>query len=385
MKYIISLNLFIISLFSYSQSYQIKKIVVDKNTKFPLENVIIFNERDNSTTNADGKFIFVSQKNEINLNVLGYEGVKTTFDKLNNANDTIFLQLKAIQLKEVVVSNTSSFMKNVYEKSKDNYLPNYTANFFLRNILKKDNVTIVLQDIYGKKNRNISNKKDQSVEILNMRKIKLFEKEEDIDFKLPDFNEFFTLVIPPLNKCFFTEIPFNDSGFKKILFETNEKDNRGQIWNGYFIINRNDYAIVEYNLIGISDADKIPYKKMLLSSGQTRTVKWTQFVQFTKDVASNKYYVSISKVEGEVEALVNKKTFYYDLNMDYFVTNSPTNEKIKANFSVDKDIFKADFSYSKDFWNNQNQLPLTKELELFLKSIAEKKDKTKEYKVIGNF
>ena len=67
---------------------------MDKNTKIPLENVLVFNETDNSTTNADGKFIFVSRENEINLNLLGYEGVKTSFDKLKNDKDTTRKQLR---------------------------------------------------------------------------------------------------------------------------------------------------------------------------------------------------------------------------------------------------------------------------------------------------
>jgi len=67
------------------------------------------------------------------------------------------------------------------------------------------------------------------------------------------------------------------------------------------------------------------------------------------------------------------------------VTNSQTKEKVNSNFATDKDIFKAKFPYSKDFWNDQNQLPLTNELEVFLKSVFEKKDKTEEFEVIGNF
>lgn len=59
------LYLFLLSTFSYSQNYQIHKIVVDKNTKIPLENVIVFNETDNSTTNTDGEFIFVSKKTKL--------------------------------------------------------------------------------------------------------------------------------------------------------------------------------------------------------------------------------------------------------------------------------------------------------------------------------
>ena len=385
MKYILAFNLFIIALFSYSQTYQINKIVVDKNTKIPLENVLVFNETDNSITNADGKFIFVSQKNEINLNLLGYERLKTTFEELKNTNDTIFMQLKAIQLQEVVVSNTSSFMKKVYEKSKDNFLQDLQVNFFLRSVLKKDNITCALQDISGIRNINTANQKITGIEILNMRKIKIFEIKDQVNFQFPAFNTVFNIVTPQLENCSFVEVPFSDSDFKKILFETNEKDKLGQIWKGYFIVNRNDYAIVEYNLIWISDPGKVPYSKKEDSKKQYRTIKWNRLVKCTKDLVSNKYYPSNSQLEAKVEELIDGKARYFECNLNYFVTKTTNDKDIRPNFPADKDIFKAKFPYSKDFWNNQNQLPLTKDLELFLKSVAEKKDKTKEYEVIGNF
>ncbi|MGQ7945755.1 hypothetical protein [Flavobacterium sp. WC2509] len=388
MKRIIVLQLFFLCSFSYAQNFQINKIVVDKNTKAPLENVIISNESDNSTTNSEGKFVFVSQKNEINLKLLGYNEIKTTFDKLKNNKDTIFMEIKAFQLQEVIVSNADAYMKKVYDKFNDNLLQNYTVNFFLRNVFKKDSINILLQDIYGRKNQSLNQKKKLAIEILNMRKTSLFEKRDNINFQFPDFENFFINIIPKIDKCNFTEIRFNDSDFKYIQFKTNEKNQSGQILKGYFIINRKDYAIVEYTLSIIDDPKKVPYKDLPSSTGKYKTTKWEKFTQFTKDAASGKYYQSNLKLDNQVELVVYKKSekpFYYDYTMDYFVTNKPTNEKINANFATDKDIFEAKFRYSKEFWNNQNQLPLTKELEQFLKSVAEKKDMTKEFEIIGNF
>src|SRR6478609_3341503 len=117
MKHIIALQLFFICVFSHAQNFQITKIVVDKNTHAPLKNVMIFNETDYSSTNAEGKFAFVSQKNEIYLRLLGYNTIKTTFDKLQHDKDTIFMEFKVYQLQEVVVNNentAASYMKKVY-------------------------------------------------------------------------------------------------------------------------------------------------------------------------------------------------------------------------------------------------------------------------------
>ena len=45
-------------------------MIADKTTKLPLENVSIYNDKDNSTTNQEGLFVFVSGQNEINFNLL---------------------------------------------------------------------------------------------------------------------------------------------------------------------------------------------------------------------------------------------------------------------------------------------------------------------------
>jgi hypothetical protein len=146
--------------------------------------------------------------------------------------------------------------------------------------------------------------------------------------------------------------------------------------------------VVEYSVTTVDNPETIPFGKLSLSSHQFRTTRYNCFVQYAKNATSNKYYTSNSKLEAQLEVLADKKiekTFYYNLTMDFFVTNSLTSEKINSNFAVDKDIFKAKFPYSEAFWKNQNQLPLTKELETFLKNVSEKKDKTKEFEVIGNF
>lgn len=370
-----------------SQNFKISKMIADKTTKLPLENVSVYNDKDNSITNQEGLFVFVSGKNEINFNLLGYNSIKTTFEGIEK-QDTLFMEAKAFELKEVVVANLEPFIKKVYDKMADNYISNYTSNFFLRNVLKKDNSIIVLQDIYAKRGKNASPKKPSEIEVLNMRKTSFFEKRNMIDFKFPDFNEFFSAPSPALDKNIFTEEEYNDVDYRKILFEAKVKDDSGQIRKGYFIINRKDYAIVEFFVSIYDNPEVSQYKKFMLSSTQYRTTKYERLIRYTKNSVLNKYYLNLSKLNAQVEVLAdkkNEKTFNFNLTMDYFITNTITNEKVESNFAVDKDVFKAKFPYSADFWNNQNQLPLTNELKEFLKRVSENKDKKKEFEIIGNF
>lgn len=370
-----------------SQNFKISKTIADKTTKLPLENVSVYNDNDNSISNQEGGFLFVSNKNEINFNLLGYNSVKTTFEGIEK-QDTIFLEAKVLELNEVVISNVEPFIKKVYDKMNDNFIQNYTSNFFLRNVLKKDDDIIVLQDVHGKRKKNVSLKNPLEIEVSNMRKNSLFQKKNLVDFTFPNFNEFFDISIPIRDKCIFTEVEYNDFDYKKILFETKEKSTWEQTFRGYFVINRKDYTIVEIFVSVYDNPEVIPFKKIIFSDTQYRTVKYERLLKFIKNNVLNKYHLSISKLNERVEVLMDKKRedpFYFNLAIDYFTTNFITNEKVEPNFAVDKDIFKAKFPYSADFWKNQNQLPLTNELKDFLKRVSENKDKKKEFEIIGNF
>jgi hypothetical protein len=386
-NYVALFCIFFISTFGNSQNFKISKIIVDKTTKLPLENISIYNDKDNSTTNQEGLFVFVSDNNEINFNLLGYNLLKTTFDAIKQ-QDTIFLQSKAFELKEIVVANLEPFIKKVYDKMGENYISNYTSNFFLRNVLKKDNSIVVLQDINAKRGKNANPKNSNEIEVLNMRKTSFFEKKNQIDFRFPDLDEFFSAIWPALGKNIFTEENYNDTDFRKILFEAKEKNIDGQISKGYFVINRKDYAVIEFFITMRDNPETVPYNKFTLSKVQYKTIKYERFVRFSKNKDLNKYYLHLSKLKATVEVVASTKeenTFNFDLNMDYFTTASITTEKVEPNFATDKDVFKAKFPYSAEFWSSQNQLLLTSELKDFLKRVSENKDKKKEFEIIGNF
>lgn len=386
-NYVALFCIFFISLVGNSQNFKVSKIIADKTTKLPVENVGIYNDKDNSTTNQEGLFVFISGQKAINFDLLGYNSLKTTFDEIEKL-DTIFMEAKAFDLKEVVVTNLEPFIKKVYDKMVDNYISNYTSNFFLRNVLKKDNSIVVLQDIHAKRGKNVNPKNSNEIEVLNMRKTSFFEKKNQIDFKFPDLNEFFGGLWPALGKNIFTEENYNESDLRKILFEAKEKNVDGQISKGYFVINRNDYAILEFFIAMRDNPEAVPYKKFTFSSVQYRTTKYERLLRFSKNSTFNKYYLQMSKLIANVEVIPATKTenaFNFNLNMDYFTTNRIATEKVEPNFATDKDVFKAKFPYSAEFWNNQNQLPLTNELKDFLKRVSENKDKKKEFEIIGNF
>ena len=88
---------FLVGFYAEAQKIQTKKVVVDKLTKLPLEKVNVYNLKDNSITNEEGYFSFITDYNELNFSLIGYENLKLSFEEVNK-RDTIFLQSKTIEL-----------------------------------------------------------------------------------------------------------------------------------------------------------------------------------------------------------------------------------------------------------------------------------------------
>lgn len=386
--------LFSLSFYAGAQKMQIKKVVADKTTKLPLDKVNVYNQKDNSLTNEEGVFSFISENNEVNFSLIGYENLKMSFAEISK-RDTIFLESKTIELEEVVVGAELSIMKKAYTKMKENYiLEPYNENFFLRCVLKKNGELARLQDVYGKVSRkSIFKTKTQpdnkcEVEILNMRKVGISEKADVVYFKFQSFEKLFdmnALISIELDDFELSQEKNVAAGYFKISFIKKQVNEKGQKTSGYFIINKSDYAIVETYFDFYDDGDKGPYQKD--GKVEYRTVKFKRTSNYKKNAVSAKYYLNNANSEVTVEILGNDKVpkASYDYVTNFFVTNSFIAEKANSNLSMDKDIFKVKYPYSEQFWKNQNQLPLTSDLSQFLKRVSENKDNKKEFEIVGNF
>lgn len=393
-KIIVSCMVFFLSFYAEAQTAENKKVVVDKETKLPLHKVNIYNKKDSSLSNEEGVFSFVSDINELNFSLIGYENLKITFEDLKKA-DTIFLQSKIIELEEVIVGNEQAIMKKVYAKMRENYiLEPYNENFFLRCVLKRNEEMARLQDIYGKISRkSIFKTKAQpdnkcEVEILNMRKVGITDKEDFVYFKFESFEKLFdlnALIYLVLDEYELTQEKNVAPDYLKISFLKKESNAMGQKTSGYFIINKSDYAIVENYFDFYDNPEIVPFSKD--GKVEYRTTRFKRTSNYKKNNTTNKYFLSNANADVRVEIPENGKVkkAFYDYSTHFFVTNSFIPEKVKSNLSMDKDIFKVKYPYSEQFWKNQNQLPLTTDLIHFLKQVSENKDNKKEFDIVGNF
>lgn len=383
-----------LSISALAQKTSVKKIVADRTTKLPLDKVNVYNEKDNSLTNKEGAFSFISDVNEINFSLIGYNDQKLSFDEVQKL-DTIFLKSSIIELDEVVVGNEIAIIKKAYAKLKENYaLDPYNENFFFRCTLKRNNELSRLQDIYGTVSRkSIFKTKSQpdnkcSVEILNMRKVGIADKKDFIYFKFQSFEELFnlnSLIQISLDDYEFTQEKNIKGDYYKISFVKKEINEINQKTSGYFIINKLDYAIIETYFDFYDNTDNVPFKKDGKAIYRTNIYKRTS--NYKKSNSTNKYYLSNANSIVQVELAENEKVpkATYDYTTNFFVTNSFISSKANSNLSIDKDIFKVKFPYEASFWASQNQLPLTSDLKDFLSRVSDNKDKKEEFEVIGNF
>ncbi|MCD6543260.1 MAG: hypothetical protein J7K34_02000, partial [Flavobacteriaceae bacterium] len=67
-----------------------------------------------------------------------------------------------------------------------------------------------------------------------------------------------------------------------------------------------------------------------------------------------------------------------DVSYQYFTKDNFGNFDIRKNVSTSKDLFKIRHEYGARFWNNRKGRLLTKEMEIFLKTLD---DENNEFKV----
>ena len=98
-------------------------VLLDRETKEPVEFVNIYNGSDYTVSNADGRFAFTSLNDSVRFYRVGYDKFKTTFEQLK---DTVYLNKSVLELNEVIVTNE----KTIWGKIKDSLSNNYVLKPF---------------------------------------------------------------------------------------------------------------------------------------------------------------------------------------------------------------------------------------------------------------
>ncbi|MEE9362522.1 MAG: carboxypeptidase-like regulatory domain-containing protein [Cellulophaga sp.] len=364
----------------------IKGIVVDSDTKQPLEFVDVYTINQYTATNADGKYEITTNKETVSFNLIGYEQ-QTYFLKETTVADTVFLKSTYYSLDEVVLFDEEFSLKN-YMTIQGNYpFEDYSEAFFLRISLKRNDSIVKLQDINGIVSRKqlLANKKNPYpkknvvVRVANMRKAG--HKEKNIRFNIWSFEELLRAVsgIAMSAKHYnFEEQSSKEKDKTRLVFKANEA-HKNPFTRGHYIINSSDNAIEKFYLIQ-------DFKEGSFKPGRTikyRTVFYEVTVNFKKNKSKNLYYMDKAKVNATVEVFEDENLVPIIYSAEYiWIGLNQVEAKIKRNVSSRKDIFKLQYPYNEVFWQQQKLLLPTAEMKKFIKSI---KDASVKSDYISNF
>jgi hypothetical protein len=382
---------FFSSFYTFSQN-KVEKYLFDLDTKEPLKAATINNSKNNTITNDDGHFIFYSENDSIVIRMMGYNELQTTFKELGRSQDTIYLRQSPIILDEIILQDYKRLVFKIYGNIQKNYA--HTAHvdaFFLRCILKKNDSIILLEDVSGeiKRNSMFTSKEvtDLNFEfnLLNQRKIGVFSKNkmvEEIELNTLEnlFTWFSTAFINP-DEFEFIEEKMIDSNFTKVNYKPFQKYQNKAV--GFYIINNNNKSIKEFfSKTNPLFADEIVFKEKF--GLKWRTIGNELLIKYNKDNNTGKNFISSSKLKQRLELFNRKKEkIVYDIEYQLITTEPFANiQKFKSNVKNDKELFKLEVDFDPLFWENQNQLPLTKELNDFIRNT---RNYDKDYKIISNF
>jgi len=364
---------------SYGQNQKLG-VVLDAESKKPIEFVDVYNGYDHTTTNENGKFFLLSSNDSISFYKLGYETLKSRFSKIS---DTVLLNEKAFELTEVVLTNKERLFDKVRKAVPRNYPSNeYKERFFVRSVLRYNGDITRIQDIQGKLKRrtllyhgNIKlGKKDFVFEVEHMRKIGLKEVTEDdtdLYFRFRSLREILMETVKlsiVLENFEIEEKYFDDKEKVRIAFSYNG-DNKKVKTSGYYIINLKDEAILEYYQLSEPNLDFRQKKDI-----KYRPVRYEKNVLFDKDQEAGKYVIQYGKIKTLVEIKNNEETFQTFFESEDILDSYEHfgKFKVRKNANENKDIFKLRFPYDKTFWDGQNTLLLTDEMNAFISKVNRK-------------
>ncbi len=347
-KALISISILILSInIKLAAQTNINSLILDFETKTPIELVIIYDGRDYVVTNKDGRFNFFTEQDSINIRIIGYETIKDAVSNFIN-RDSIFLRSKPFILGEVMLSSETFFDKMAKKVLSDNAILPHKEKFFLRALLKRNNEICKFIDVTGILERQTlydtdsvpMPAKNYKIQIDNLRKAEITSKL--YDFKMYDFKGFLDFIasnkMPPSKFDFEYKTNRNSKYIKVIAYP---KLDTGKTTGCYFVDNQT-YNFDEFH----AKYNNQHANYILKKNFKYRLTNYTLSVTFQKNPFNGKKQLKQAKVEQKIEVKTNRSID--TLNMVYHFIASPItiNQKIKNNTKLTKDIFKINGIYS---------------------------------------
>jgi hypothetical protein len=345
-------------------------ILWNKELNVPVAYATITSAENSLISNENGAFSLQKRNSKITIKSVGYETREVDYDILR-VTDTVYMKSFTYELNEVVISRDGLYKRMLKKILTDYVLEPHKERFFLRAIVRKNNQLYKIVDLAGIVEKqalfDLSSrrmpKKNYKVQLENLRKVG--RENRELDYKMFGFKEFFTNVmtvgfnIENFNTRYETT---SDIGTSKLIL--NPKDKVNQSISAFYIVD-DDNTFKEIDVqYDNTNGELKPVRK---SKYKTSKSNWK--VNFERNAITNKYQLSKAILSATTE--VHKEQIKDIFECNYIYVSIPVDnlEKISSNVNLDKDIFDLEIDYNSEYWNNNEILKLTNEMQDFINKV----------------
>lgn len=178
--YVVGLVFLLITNFLTAQN--LSAVIVDSATQKPIPYVTVQLKDRGIITNEEGRFTFQLNKNtqetdSLFISCIGYESIKKPLNQFTEK--TISLKAKAIELKEVIVSNKNYTAEEIMDLVEDNLEKNYKKDLSKKRLFHR-------QSNFDNWNKSDFTVKKSSIDVLDQRFL------DSVISTVPKYNSYYT-------------------------------------------------------------------------------------------------------------------------------------------------------------------------------------------------
>ncbi len=355
-----------------------EKILWDKSENIPVPYATIKSDKTYTVSNEKGYFAIDFKSGKLLIQNLSYQNLEIDEDYFKN-NDTIFMKSVAYELEEIVIDKNERFIKMRQTILTDYALEPHQEKFFLRAIIKRNKEFYKIVDFAGHLEKQtlvgtLSTplpKKNYTVQIENTRKAGFEHKA--YDFELFTFNTFLKLIAsvylaPEIyNYSYKTS---EDEKFTKI--SATPKDKNKTKTEGYYFVDNADNTFNEaYTLYKSDDAEFTKLRDL-----KYRTIFYELKSNFARNDKTNKHQLNLSVVKSTTEVFRKNERDEFEVTYIYYANPTNTELQLKNNINLNTDMFELKGKYDPKYWEENQMLPLTAEMQEFINKVNSSNEKS---------
>ncbi|MDO5607080.1 MAG: hypothetical protein Q4G08_01370 [Capnocytophaga sp.] len=369
MRFFKVICVFMLSLINvYSQ--EARKILWDKSENKPISYATISSADFHTISNEDGYFEIKDLQSKILIQNVAYQPLELEYVSYKD-KDTLFMTPNVYELDEVVVNPSDRYMRMMKTILTDYAMKPHQEKFFLRAVVRKNGEFYKIVDFSGFLEKKVlfstklipMPKDNYTVQIENIRKVGREDKK--LDYGLLSFKELLngavTLFTPP--ETFNYSVKDSESGFYEI--KANSKEKEKIVAEGRFLADNSDDTFHEV-LIQYDNKNGAFDKKLWL---KYRTVLFDQTSTFKRNPQTNKMQLNITVIKPTTEAIIKDTRDVFEATYVFHAVPLENSIVIKNNININKDMFDLNGAYNPDFWDSNEVLLLTDEMQEFVNQI----------------